>query len=86
MPSRYLPARPIPPGRTIANELEARGWTQRDLAETIGCREDVVSAIVDRQEAITSETARQLADAFRTSAEFWVNLEANYRRGLEQRQ
>ena len=82
MPSRYRPARPIPPGRTITAELEARGWDQRHLAEMMGCEEDVVSGIVDRQEAITSETARQLADAFGTSVEFWINLEANYRQRI----
>ena len=82
MPSRYLPACLIPPGRTIANELEARGWSQCHLAEAMGCAEETVSGIVDRQEAITPETAGQLASAFGTSAEFWTNLEANYRRGL----
>jgi len=82
MPSRYLPACPIPPGRTIARELEARGWDQRHLAETMGCAEETVSGIVDRQEAITPETAVRLADAFGTSVEFWVNLEANYRQHI----
>ena len=82
MPSRYFPVRLVPPGRTIANELEARGWTQRHLADAMGCPEDVVSALVDAKSEITPETAVRLASAFGTSAEFWVNLEANYRRGL----
>jgi len=82
MPSRYRPARLVPPGRTIAAELEARGWTQRNLAEAMGCPEETVSGIVDRQEAIAPETARQLAKAFGTSVEFWVNLEANYRQHI----
>ena len=82
MPPRYLPARPVPPGRTITRELEARGWDHRHLAEAMGCTEETVSRIIDRQEAITPELARQLANVFGTSVEFWVNLEANYRQRI----
>jgi len=82
MPSRYRPARLIPPGATIARELEARGWDQRHLAEIMGCEENVVSGIIDAQQQITLETAGQLASAFGTSVEFWTNLEANYRQRI----
>ena len=30
------PARVPPPGRILMRELEARGWTQKDLAEIMG--------------------------------------------------
>src|SRR5208337_1785509 len=40
--------RAFPPGDFIREELEARGWTQRDLAEIIGRPVQTVSAIVNQ--------------------------------------
>jgi len=34
--NRPVPARNIPPGAIIKDELEARGWTQEDLARIMG--------------------------------------------------
>ena len=72
------PARATPPGRIIRRELGARGWTQKDLAEITGRSEQVISQIVRGRKQITSETAHQLAAAFGTSADLWLNLEASY--------
>jgi HTH-type transcriptional regulator/antitoxin HigA len=72
------PARVTPPGRIIRRELDARGWTQKDLAEITGRPEQVISQIIQGRKQITSETALQLAAAFGTSADLWLNLEANY--------
>lgn len=79
------PARPISPGRIIVRELEARGWQQRDLAEIMGRPEQAISEIVRGKKQITYETARELASAFGTSADFWMSLEANYRLQLAER-
>lgn len=73
------PARVAPPGRIIKRELDARGWTQKDLAEIMGRPAQAVSEIVRGHKRITPETAWQLAAAFGTSPELWINLEANYR-------
>jgi len=73
------PAKVTPPGRIIRRELEARGWTQKDLAEITGRPEQVVSQIIQGRKQVTPETALQLAAAFGTSADLWLNLEANYR-------
>jgi len=59
--------------------LEARGWTQRDLAEILGRPIQVVSAIVNAKKEITPETAIALGAAFGTTPEFWLNLESAYR-------
>lgn len=76
----YLkPARAIPPGRIILRELEARGWTQKDLAHITHRPEQTISQIVNGRKKITSETALQLAAAFGTSANLWLKLETNYR-------
>ena len=71
-------ARVPPPGRIIKRELEARGWTQKDLAHIMDRPEQTISQIVNAKKRITPETALQLAAAFGTSAEFWLNLEASY--------
>jgi HTH-type transcriptional regulator/antitoxin HigA len=72
------PARVTPPGRIIRRELEARGWTQKDLAAVVGRPEQTISQIVQGRKQITPETAIQLAAAFGTSPDFWLNLETNY--------
>jgi len=59
--------------------LDARGWTQKDLAEIMERPAQAVSEIVRGHKQITPETALQLAAAFGTSPELWINLEANYR-------
>lgn len=77
--SAPTPARPTPPGRVLQRELDARGWTQKRLAEVMGRPHKTVNTICRGKERITAETALQLADALGASAELWVNLEARYR-------
>ena len=80
------PARPVPPGRILRQELEAHGWTQRDLAAILGRPEQMVSEIINGAKQITPETSIELSQAFGVSPEFWYNLEANYRLDLARRQ
>lgn len=80
------PARLVAPGRIVKQEIEARGWSQKDLAAVLGRPEQTVSEIVNGVKQITPETALELAQAFGTSPELWMNLEANYRLQIAQRQ
>ena len=68
----------FPPGEYIREELGERGWTQIDLADILGRPPQVVNEIVAGKRSITPETARGLADAFGTSAQLWMNLEASH--------
>ena len=79
MGQQLTPARISPPGRILVRELEARAWTQKDLAEITGRSIQTINEIAQAKKQITPETALDLAAAFGTSAEFWTNLEANYR-------
>ena len=72
------PVEVFPPGDFIREELEARGWTQSDLAEIMGRPVETINRIVTGKLAVTPETARGLASAFGTSAELWLNLESAY--------
>ena len=72
----------IPPGETLAEELEVRGMTQAELADKMGCSPRVVDEIVRAERAITPEIAADLAKALGIEAQFWTNLEADYRMTL----
>jgi len=78
MPRRTV-AEVFPPGEFIREELEARDWTQSDLARILGRPLQAVNMIINGRKAITPETAIELAAAFGTSAELWMNLETAYR-------
>lgn len=78
MSASLIPARVPAPGRIIRRELEARGWTQKDLAHIMDRPEQAISQIVRGRKRVTPETALELASAFGTSADVWLNLEANY--------
>jgi HTH-type transcriptional regulator/antitoxin HigA len=71
-------AKAFPPGEFIREELEARGWTQSDLAKILGRPLQAINEIVNAKKRITAETAKELALAFGTSAELWLNLESAY--------
>ncbi|PYT98253.1 MAG: addiction module antidote protein, HigA family [Acidobacteria bacterium] len=69
----------FPPGEFIKEELEARGWTQDDLADILGRHRATISAIVNGKREISADIARDLGAAFGTSAQYWMNLETGYR-------
>lgn len=67
-----------PPGYFIRQELEARGWTQRDLAFVLGIHEQAVNMIISGKRGISSEMAKALGDAFGVNHEFFANLQRAY--------
>ena len=68
----------FPPGEFIKEELDERNWSQVDLAEIIGRHPNLVNQLILGKRSITPETAKALGEAFRTSAEYWMNLESAY--------
>lgn len=68
----------IHPGEHIAEELEVRGMTAAELARTMGVDPGRVSRLVNAQISVTGDTALRLAEAFGTSAEFWMRLQGDY--------
>jgi HTH-type transcriptional regulator/antitoxin HigA len=73
------PAEVFPPGEYIREEIEARGWTQIDLAEILGRPVQVVNAIINGKKAVTPQTALELGAALGTGPEIGLNLETSYR-------
>ncbi len=68
----------FPPSEFIKEELEARNWSQVELAEIIGRHPNVVNDIMMGKRSITPEIAIAMGDAFGTSAQYWMNLESAY--------
>jgi len=74
-----MPAEVFPPGEYLADELEARAWSQADFAEIIGRPVQFVSEIINGKKEITAESATQIEAALGTSAETWLSLQARFR-------
>lgn len=68
----------FPPGEFLREELEARNWSQTELAEIIGRPVRLVNEIIAGKKAITPETAIQLGESLGTGPEVWMNLESQY--------
>lgn len=79
MTNQMVPAEVFPPGEFLAEELEARGWSQAEFAEILGRPAAAVSEIINGKRAVTPSTAKELASALGTSAILWMNLESAYR-------
>ena len=73
-----IAAEVFPPGEFIRDELDARGWTQNDLAEILGRPFRLVNELVAGKRGITPETAKGLGEAFGTDPQFWLNLDSAY--------
>lgn len=86
MEQQLIPARIVTPGRILIRELDARGWTQKDLAEIMGRPPQTINEIIKGNKQITPETAIELSKALGTTPNFWVNLETNYRLNLAKKQ
>ncbi len=74
----FTPAEVFHPGEYLRDELEARGWTQTQFAKIIGRPVQLVNGIINGKTAVTAQTAKEIAAAFGTSAEVWLNLQSSY--------
>ena len=70
----------IPPGEYLAEEITARGISQKELAKRMGRPINAINEIINGKKAITALTALQLEDVMpEIPARFWLNLETDYR-------
>ncbi len=72
-----------PPGETIADLLEERGWTQADLAHRLSFTSKHVNELVQGKAALSADAASRLATVLGSTAGFWLRREAQYRAALE---
>jgi len=75
-------ATPVPieyyPGSFIAEELDARGWAQADLAYILGMDPTQLNKLINGNTKITPDTAIALGDAFDMPAQFFMNLQNQF--------
>jgi addiction module HigA family antidote len=67
---------PTPPGEILVEEfLKPMGLSQIAFARHIGFSQPKVNEIIQGRRGITPETAMVFADAFGTTAQFWLNAQ-----------
>ncbi|MGB8475165.1 MAG: HigA family addiction module antitoxin [Candidatus Acidiferrum sp.] len=73
-----MPVTAIHPGEHLAEELEALEMSAAELARKLDVPTNRVTQILNGTRSITGDTALRLAHFFRTSAQFWLNLQTLY--------
>src|SRR3989442_14199072 len=69
----------VTPGEVLGEEfLSPLGLTEYRLAKDIGVPPRRINEIVHGKRAITTDTAFRLSQYFGNSAQFWLNLQADY--------
>jgi len=78
MALNLIPAEAFPPGEYLRDELEERGWTEKEFAEILGRPVQVVSEILNGRKQIVTDTALAIGEALGTSPELWLNLQTTF--------
>lgn len=69
----------VSPGRILRQEyLEPLAMTSGDLARALDVPRTRVERILNEQTAISVDTALRLAKLFKTTPQFWLNLQNSY--------
>ena len=69
---------PTHPGEVLKDEIEARGITQRQLAESIGLTYSVVNEILNGRRSLTAKTALMFEAALDIPADALMYLQMKY--------
>ena len=75
-----------PPGDTIDDILEERGWTQVDFAQRLGYSIEFISQLIKGKAPINEDTAIKLEGVLSSTAAFWLKREAQYRTALARKE
>jgi addiction module HigA family antidote len=77
---------PVHPGRTLQDELTARGLSAHALALKLRVPANRISEIIAGKRGISPETALRLGRYFGNGAAFWINLQSQYDLAVAQRE
>lgn len=69
---------PIHPGEILADELTELGVSPTELSRQVAVPANRITQIIKGQRSITGDTALRLGHWFRTSPQFWLNLQASF--------
>ena len=76
---KYFADIAVPPGETIKDFLKANDMTQVELARKLEMSKKHINQLVNGKGTLTSKTALKLEKVFSPPANFWLNLEDNFR-------
>lgn len=68
----------VHPGKILADDLAARGWSQSDLTFVLGCNPKSVNQIVNGKQGISPAMSKALSQALGVSPDHYVNLQRAY--------
>jgi len=68
---------PIHPGKAL-REFMGEGITVTALAEHLGMTRANLSRVLNGHASVTADLALKLSEAFNTSPEMWINMQAHY--------
>jgi addiction module HigA family antidote len=68
----------IHPGEQLAKHLSDLEMSAAELGRQLKVPANRITEILNKQRAITGDTALRLGHFFGTSAEYWLNLQATY--------
>ncbi len=74
-----------PPGETIADFLEERGWSQNELSKRTGYSRKHINKVIGGEAPIGEDMALKLESVTGAGAHFWLERESNYREALARR-
>ena len=73
------PKNPFHPGEMLLEEfLQPMEMTQTAFAEKLGWTRAKLNELIKGKRGVTADSALDLAQALRTSAKLWMNLQATY--------
>jgi HTH-type transcriptional regulator/antitoxin HigA len=79
---RFEPDWVSPPGDTILDLLQEKGWTQAELATRTGFTRKHVNELASGKATLLPETALKLESTIGGSAQFWLTREAQFREAM----
>lgn len=83
--TEFMPDWISPPGETIEDILEERGWSKAELAERTGFTPKHVNELIKGRAPISPDAAERLSLVLGSTAEFWLMREAQYQAALSRR-
>ncbi|RJP34390.1 MAG: addiction module antidote protein, HigA family [Candidatus Omnitrophota bacterium] len=70
---------PVHPGEILQEEyLKPLAMTQKQLARALRVSPHRISEIIQGKRSVTTDTALRLARFFKTSPQFWLNMQMHY--------
>ena len=80
MPALGSVSDPLHPGQILGDWMDELGLSANWLAKALNVPHNRISAIRAGKRSVSAETALRLARYLGTSADLWINLQADYDR------